>query len=340
MRLVNRKFGRLGVVFAIALVAMVVAPAAERTAVAQSGAENGKADEDCYRPDPNGEALGLDRSCPVKGSSGGVARGDFNGDAISDLAVGSSAEDIGTVQDAGSVTVIFGAVAGLTMTVTGSSLAPQLLHQNVTGVNSTAETSDRFGASLASGHFDGDSFSDLAVGVPGEEGNGAVQIFCGSNTGLLPAADTLIDETSVGLTPQSVYVIYGSSTGLSPTAGPGQRLIHQETTGVPGTSEDLDEFGAKLTAWNFGNDFLLVPGPCQLCFHTARLADLVIGVPGESLNDAGGTARSQAGRILVLYGTPSDGLTTNLLQDFNQNTSGMASEGGIEAGDRFGSALY
>jgi hypothetical protein len=42
----------------------------------------------------------------------------------------------------------------------------------------------------------------------------------------------------------------------------------------------------------------------------------------------------------VLYGTPSDGLTTNLLQDFNQNTSGMASEGGIEAGDRFGSALY
>jgi hypothetical protein len=65
----------------------------------------------------------------------------------------------------------------------------------------------------------------------------------------------------------------------------------------------------------------------------------VIGVSNESLNNASGTTRSQAGRILILYGLPSDGLVVDGLQDLNQNTSGMASEGGIEAGDKFGSAF-
>ena len=586
MRLLNRLVTNLGVVLMVTIAAVAFSPA-RRIAMAQAGADNSKADEDCFRPDPTGLARGIDRACPPKGSSAGVARGDFNGDGFSDLATGSPNEDIGSVLDAGSVTVIFGSANGLTMTVTGSSPVPQLLHQNVAGANDVAEGNEFFGTALASGNFDGDAFSDLAVGVPGENTGGAVQIFRGSNIGLLPVNDVLIEESVIGVTPRlgdgfgrvlvwgnfngdsvgdlavatpsgvavffgvagfgldsekpqvvnlraiglntgtvfaagdfdkdgsddlvigapqdfghggarvfvingspnglntsrvtifhggdglnltefggnffaatsfgaalavgdfngdaaldlavgipdrsiadsdgftapareevgsvqiffnnnsstagqrgltttgtfflqqgrggvseapeaqdhfgaalaagrfnddqftdlaigipretigsssvhggAVYVIYGSATGPSPTAGPGQRLFHQETPGIPGTSEALDDFGSTLTAWNFGRDFNLVPGPCQGCFHTARLADLVIGVPGEALNDANGTSRWFAGRIVVLYGFPSDGVSVENLQDINQNTPGMASEGGIEEGDRFGSALY
>ena len=40
--------------------------------------------------------------------------GDFNGDGYFDLAVGAVSEDVGTVQDAGAVNVIYGSAAGLT----------------------------------------------------------------------------------------------------------------------------------------------------------------------------------------------------------------------------------
>jgi hypothetical protein len=52
------------------------------------------------------------------GSSSGIARGDFNGDGIGDLAIGVPFEDIadgegGTIQDAGGVNVIYGSATGL-----------------------------------------------------------------------------------------------------------------------------------------------------------------------------------------------------------------------------------
>ena len=54
------------------------------------------------------------------------------------------------------------------------------------------ENFDQFGLTLASGEFNGDSYSDLAIGVPHEDigsslGEGLVDILHGSDTGLHPA---------------------------------------------------------------------------------------------------------------------------------------------------------
>jgi hypothetical protein len=142
-------------------------------------------------PSEQGLALGHDRRCPPEGGSAGVARGDFNGDGVTDLAIGVPGEDRSLttfdglgggstreVPDAGAVHIIYGSASGLTST--GNQLFDQ-----ATG----KADNDRFGAALASGDFNGDPYSDLAVGVPGERDSsgrivGAVQIFYGTPAGL------------------------------------------------------------------------------------------------------------------------------------------------------------
>ena len=155
----------------------------------QSQGEENRADP-CLR-DPPGNAFGRDKRCPELGSSGGVARGDFNGDGFGDLAVGAPFEDLpvgGTEQvDAGAVTVIYGSATGLTDL--GGVPDDQFWTQASPSVPDTPESGDNFGATLASGDFNRDGFSDLAIGVPGEvtpgnPGTGAVNVIFGSFLGL------------------------------------------------------------------------------------------------------------------------------------------------------------
>ncbi len=98
-----------------------------------------------------------------------LTAGDFDGDGVDDLAVGAE-EHLGTIADAGAVSVIFG--------VPGSGLShvgARFIHQNKPGpVKDTAEQLDRFGWSLAAGDFDGNGKADLAVGVPFETLDGAL----------------------------------------------------------------------------------------------------------------------------------------------------------------------
>jgi hypothetical protein len=98
-----------------------------------------------------------------------LATGDFNNDGYGDLAIGSPFEDVGGIQAAGSVNILYGSAAGLSATAGPGNV---LIHQDGTSVADQAETSDWFGASLATGDFDGDGFDDLAVGVPLETVNG------------------------------------------------------------------------------------------------------------------------------------------------------------------------
>ncbi len=141
-----------------------------------------------------------------------MAAGDYNGDGYGDLAVGAPKEDFGDRKSTGSVLILFGAPQGI------SAAGNEVWTQAGPGVGSQPQQRDRFGASLAAADFNDDGFSDLAVGVPGENVAGA------RNSG-------------------AVNILQGRRHGL--VARPGNLLI-QGRNGLVGNAEAGDRFGAKL----------------------------------------------------------------------------------------------
>ncbi|MFJ3226084.1 FG-GAP repeat protein [Streptomyces sp. NPDC086783] len=90
-----------------------------------------------------------------------VAVGDLDGDGAPELLVGAPGEDVGSLENAGSVTVLNG-------TGTGPVSGGVTYTQNTQGVPGTAEAGDLFGATVAAGRYDLDGLADLAAGAPGE----------------------------------------------------------------------------------------------------------------------------------------------------------------------------
>ena len=207
----------------------------------------------------------------------GTTKGDFNGDGYADLAIGAWEEDLNFREDAGVVIVLYGSADGLS--ATGS----ERWTQNVGGIQDEAETGDQFGRSLAAGDFDGDGFSDLAVGVPGED----LRDDPACHDATFPCED-------VG----AVAVLYGSNTGLTGR----DQFWTQASPGVADTLDEFERFGGALAAANFGN---------------GRRDDLAIGVSSEEVN-----AGDDAGAVNVLYGARG-GLSANGSQLWHQNTPGI-----------------
>ena len=77
------------------------------------------------------------------------------------------------------------------LNLAGDDFVPIYLHQDVEGIESTVESRDGFGSVLAKGNFDGDDLLDLAISVPGEDGEGAVAILYNNGQGLSPLNDQL-----------------------------------------------------------------------------------------------------------------------------------------------------
>jgi hypothetical protein len=209
-----------------------------------------------------------------------LTSGDFNGDGFADLAVGALFDDPGGIEDAGGVNVLYGSDGGLTAD------GNEYWYQDSPGVVEAAEEDDQFGARLAAGDFNGDGLDDLAVSAYNE---------------------TVGTVHEAGL----VIVLRGTADGLT---GTGSQLLHQDRPGVPGTADNLDNFGFSLAAGNLGR---------------GRFDDLAVGV----WKDRVATPDDAAGAVNVFYGSAT-GLATTGSQWWTQDTPGMLDQ--PESPDRFG----
>jgi hypothetical protein len=281
-----------------------------------------------------------------------LAAGDFNGDGKDDLAIGVNYDDIGLLQNAGSVRVLNGTASGL------SATNSQYWQQGANGIKGVASIDDLFGSALVAADFNGDGKDDLAVSTPSDTVGsmpdaGSVNVVYGSARGLTSTNNQLWTQNSSGIHDQSetddyfgasltagdfngdgkddlvigssretingieetgaVNVIYGSSTGLAST---NNQFFHEATAGLNSFLGSQDWFGASLGVGDFNRD---------------GFDDLVVAAPYKDLY-----GKSNAGVIYVLKGS-STGLTTQGSLVLHQDVPGV--QGDIQAGDYFGSSF-
>ncbi|MFD6417359.1 FG-GAP and VCBS repeat-containing protein [Streptomyces sp. NPDC060194] len=151
--------------------------------------------------------------------------GDVNGDGYGDIVSGvdwDAVEDGVTYPGAhkgGQANITYGSASGPAASVA--------VHQETGAVPGGSETDDFFGGELSLGDINGDGFLDLAVGAYGED---------------------LGSFRNAG----SVTVLYGSARGLDTTGG--IQYFHQDTPGVPGSSETDDGFGTEIKLDDLNGD--------------------------------------------------------------------------------------
>ena len=310
---------------------------------------------------PGGEAKGLHERCESAGGGGGAARGDFNGDGIADLAVGVPFEDQNGVGGVGGVNVIYGSADGLT------SSGDQFLDATTFGL--PYEAGDHFGWALASGDFNGDGKSDLAIGVP-DAGAGRVLLIDGSETGLDTATARELELLGTG----SVY------SGRLSSGSAGEALVWADfngdgfgdlAVGIPGRGFIACNLAAGTYAsvgevevyYGGGN------GLTQFGAQRFRQGDLCEINPGESVggqragherfgsslaagNFNGDTSNGRPvsdlvigvpfdsgskGAVHIIPGSSRAGLRAAGAQTLSQDTPGVG--GAAEDGDQFGRSL-
>ena len=277
-----------------------------------------------------------------------LATGDFNRDGYDDLAVGAPGDIVGGAPGAGQIHIIYGSAKGLT------AAGNERFHQDTAGVLEVAGKKDGFGASLAAGDFDGDGFSDIAVGVPREDkgaksSTGKVHVLFGSRSGITTSGDEVWSQASSGVGSRPNQ---GDRFGAALAAGdfdddgfcdlavgiPGEDLAGARNTGAVnllyGRASGLTARAGNLL-WQ-GDAGLVGLAEAKDRFGSSLRSidvdgdqrwDLVIGMPGEDLGAV------NAGAAIVVRGSKS-GLERTTSSIWHQDSAGVA--GTVETGDGFG----
>ncbi|HST81347.1 MAG TPA: hypothetical protein VLL08_06375, partial [Kineosporiaceae bacterium] len=248
-----------------------------------------------------------------------VTLADLNGDAYPDLVVGAPGNPVDG-STPGHVDVLLGSALGIT-------------DQGATTLPSPAKPGDEFGASVAV------SGSTLWIGAPGTDSAGAANsgavyryaidangkaTLQGSTTEATLGASLQANERfGEVLAPAQGGVVVGVPTknvGSASAAGQIVRLrqsesdaitaeiLNQNSTGVPGTAEAGDHFGAAVSVNGY-----------------------VVGVPGEDV----GTLKNAGGVQNFRFGDLGQKMVPSVFQ--TQDSKGVP--GAAEAGDQYGAAV-
>ena len=153
-----------------------------------------------------------------------IASGDFNDDGFDDVVTGLPSDGD---QPSGAILIQAGGQGGLNAVMTP-------LFQGSTGIPGDPEPGDELGKALATGDFNGDGFSDIAVGVPGED----IKVNPGFGIPSYIVSDA-----------GAVIVIFGPLSS-PPTAV----MFHRNSRGIPGDLQEDERCGSALAAGNFNAD--------------------------------------------------------------------------------------